>query len=152
MIYYIHVNMKKHICRINHFIYTLHLWITEEKKMQTSNPDIIREKINQLILNSGLNYRVISLMMGKSEAYMQQFIKLRSPLRLKEIDRKKLAQILHVPEQELTDIPLSAPSADTSAELDFNTLTLIITEITSWLRQQDKELAPADFARLTCLI
>ncbi len=120
--------------------------------MQTSNPDIIREKINQLILNSGLNYRVISLMMGKSEAYMQQFIKLRSPLRLKEIDRKKLAQILHVPEQELTDIPLSAPSADTSAELDFNTLTLIITEITSWLRQQDKELAPADFARLTCLI
>ena len=120
--------------------------------MQTSNPDIIREKINQLILNSGLNYRVISLMMGKSEAYIQQFIKLRSPLRLKEIDRKKLAQILHVPEQELTDIPLSAPSADTSAELDFNTLTLIITEITSWLRQQDKELAPADFARLTCLI
>ena len=61
--------MKKHICRIFNFLYTGKLWITEETIMQNTNPDIVRERINQLILNSGLNYRVISLMMGKSEAY-----------------------------------------------------------------------------------
>jgi hypothetical protein len=120
--------------------------------MPNTNPDIVRERINQLILNSGLNYRVISLMMGKSEAYMQQFIKLRSPLRLKEIDRKKLAQILHVPEQELTDIPLSSQPAGEGSVLNPETLTLIITEIETWLDRENKEITPANKARLITLI
>lgn len=120
--------------------------------MPNTNPDIVRERINQLILNSGLNYRVISLMMGKSEAYMQQFIKLRSPLRLKEIDRKKLAQILHVPEQELTDIPLSSQPAGEGCVLNPETLTLIITEIETWLDRENKEITPANKARLITLI
>ena len=120
--------------------------------MPNTNPDIVRERINQLILNSGLNYRVISLMMGKSEAYMQHFIKLRSPLRLKEIDRKKLAQILHVPEQELTDIPLSSQPAGEGCVLNPETLTLIITEIETWLDRENKEITPANKARLITLI
>ena len=120
--------------------------------MPNTNPDIVRERINQLILNSGLNYRVISLMMGKSEAYMQQFIKLRSPLRLKEIDRKKLAQILHVPEQELTDIPLSSQPGGENYTLNPDTLTLIITELETWLERENKEMTPANKARLITLI
>lgn len=119
--------------------------------MSTSNPEIIRNKIDKLIIDSGLNYRVISQMMGKSEAYMQQYIKLRSPLRLKEVDRKKLAKILNVPEHELTDLPISAQE-EAGNTIDENVLLLVITKVETWLDENNGHLAPKDKAELISLI
>lgn len=119
--------------------------------MTDNNPEIIRNKIDQLIANAGLNYRTVSHLMGKSDAYIQQYIKLRSPLRLKEIDRKKLAKILKVPEQELSDLPISSTGTDTST-VDSEALSLIIFKVESWLEANDGHLSPSDKAELISLI
>lgn len=50
-----------------------------------------------------------SLLIGKQNSYLHQFITKKVPKRLPEIPRKKLALLLKVEEQELTDIDLSAP-------------------------------------------
>lgn len=118
--------------------------------MTANDPDTIRNKIDTLIAGSGLNYRTISLMMGKSDAYMQQYIKLRSPLRLKEIDRQKLAQILKVPEQELTDLPVA--STCNTEMIDSEALSQIIAKVESWLEENNGHLAPTDKAELISLI
>lgn len=119
--------------------------------MTDNNPEIIREKIDRLIADAGLNYRAISQMMGKSEAYMQQYIKLRCPLRLKEVDRKKLAKILKVPEQELTDLPVSVGDS-TDDPVDTAVLTQVIANVENWLEEHDGVLSPQDKAHLISLI
>ena len=43
---------------------------------------------------------------GKNEAYLHQFVHKGSPVRLPEEDRRKLASLLDVDEQDLTDIKL----------------------------------------------
>ena len=68
----------------------------------------VRRKISRLISERGLNYAQVSLQIGKNIAYIQQFIKNGSPRRLGEVERRKLAQILKVDEQELTDLPISS--------------------------------------------
>ena len=68
----------------------------------------VRRKISRLISERGLNYAQVSLQIGKNIAYIQQFIKNGSPRRLGEVERHKLAQILKVDEQELTDLPISS--------------------------------------------
>lgn len=70
------------------------------------NIDQIRAHIDELIRQKGKKYRSLSLSIGKNEAYLHQFINKGSPLRLPEEQRRKLAQILEVDEQELTDIQL----------------------------------------------
>lgn len=77
-----------------------------------SNPDIIRTKIEQLIQQKGLSLNNVSLMMGVGQTYMFQYIYRKVPKRLKEEHRKKLATILNVPEQELTDLPLNNESPE----------------------------------------
>ena len=63
----------------------------------------IRKKIARLINERGLNFAKVSLSLGKNIAYIQQFIKNGSPRRLGEVERQKLARLLKVDEQELTD-------------------------------------------------
>ena len=70
------------------------------------SPDQIRTHINNLIKQKGKNYRSLSLAMGKNEAYLHQYINKGSPSRLPEEQRRILARILDVDEQELTDIRL----------------------------------------------
>lgn len=70
------------------------------------NIDQIRTHIDHLIKEKGKNYRSLSLAIGKNEAYLHQYINKGSPLRLPEQQRRKLANILEVDEQELTDITL----------------------------------------------
>lgn len=72
-------------------------------------PEEIRKHIDSLLKQKGLPYAQISKMLGKGIAFMQQYIKEGRPLRLKEVDRKNLAEILNVPEQELTDLTLNQP-------------------------------------------
>lgn len=70
------------------------------------NIEQIRQHIDQLIKEKGKNYRSLSLAVGKNEAYLHQYINKGSPLRLPESERRKLAELLDVDEQELTDIKL----------------------------------------------
>ncbi|HCU58718.1 MAG TPA: hypothetical protein DIC64_01920 [Alphaproteobacteria bacterium] len=70
------------------------------------NIDQIRKHIDTLIKEKGKNYRSLSMAIGKNEAYLHQYINKGSPLRLPEEQRRKLALLLDVDEQELTDIHL----------------------------------------------
>ncbi|MBO6289786.1 MAG: helix-turn-helix transcriptional regulator [Alphaproteobacteria bacterium] len=93
--------------------------------------DEIRKKIKRLINERGLNYAQVSLAIGKNIAYLQQFIKNGSPRRLGEVERHKLAQILHVEEQELTDLPLPVYNGATSINAEL--LTAIIESVEQWI-------------------
>lgn len=73
------------------------------------NADDVRKKIDKLIKEKKIPLAQISLSIGKNIAYIQQYIKKGSPVRLPEEQRKKLALILGVDEQELTDMPVSSP-------------------------------------------
>ena len=111
----------------------------------------IRKKISRLILERGLNYAQVSLAIGKNIAYLQQFIKNGSPRRLGEVERHKLAQILHVDEQELTDLSLNITTYSAAA-VNAEILSLIIENIETWLTERDVSLSPHDKAELIKLI
>lgn len=77
--------------------------------------DDVREKIKKLIVEEKkLSLAKLSVAIGKNVAYLQQYITKGSPLRLPADQRKKLAAILNIPEQELTDLDLSAPALPAS--------------------------------------
>lgn len=84
--------------------------------------DQIRRHIDDLIKQKGKNYRSLSMAIGKNEAYLHQYINKGSPLRLPEEERRKLALILAVDEQELTDIQL--PKSITSSASNTNNATI----------------------------
>lgn len=116
-----------------------------------ANTEEIRKKIARLINERGLNYAKISLQLGKNIAYIQQFIKNGSPRRLGEIERHKLAEILKVDEQELTDLPLTTTMGEKQI-LNADILSLVIENIESWLEKRRVSLAPHDKAELVKLI
>ena len=115
------------------------------------NTEEIRKKIARLINERGLNYAQISLAIGKNIAYIQQFIKNGSPRRLGEIERHKLAQILKVDEQELTDLPLMLATGGKGG-VNANILSLIIEHVENWLVSRKATLSPHDKAELIKLI
>ena len=114
------------------------------------NTEEIRKKIARLINERGLNYAQVSLALGKNIAYIQQFIKNGSPRRLGEIERQKLAQILRVDEQELTDLPLK--STGNGASINPEVLSLVIENIENWLINRKATMSPHDKAELIRLI
>lgn len=111
----------------------------------------IRKKIARLITERGLNYAKVSLSIGKNIAYIQQFIKNGSPRRLGEVERQKLARLLKVNEQELTDLPLKA-SSSSAPSVNQDILCLIIENIENWLLNRNFTLSPHDKAELIRLI
>lgn len=111
----------------------------------------IRKKIARLITERGLNYAKVSLSIGKNIAYIQQFIKNGSPRRLGEVERQKLARLLKVDEQELTDLPLKV-SSSSAPSVNQDILCLIIENIENWLFNRNFTLSPHDKAELIRLI
>ena len=111
----------------------------------------IRKKIARLIAERGLNFAKVSLSIGKNIAYIQQFIKNGSPRRLGEVERQKLARLLKVDEQELTDLPLKV-SSGSAAVVNQDILCLVIENIENWLEQRKAYLAPHDKAELIRLM
>lgn len=111
----------------------------------------IRKKIARLITERGLNYAKVSLSIGKNIAYIQQFIKNGSPRRLGEVERQKLARLLKVDEQELTDLPLKV-SSSSAPSVNQDILCLIIENIENWLLNRNFTLSPHDKAELVRLI
>lgn len=74
------------------------------------NQDEIRKFIEKKIFENKLNYRRISMDLGKGAAYMQRYLKGGVPARLPEDLRKKLAVMLKVDERLLTDLDISIKS------------------------------------------
>ena len=114
------------------------------------NTEEIRKKIARLINERGLNYAQVSLAIGKNIAYIQQFIKNGSPRRLGEVGRHKLAQILRVDEQELTDLPLKSSGGANAVNAEV--LSLVIENIENWLNNRNATMSPHDKAELIRLI
>lgn len=75
-------------------------------RIKTMTDDEIREHIDEIIKQKGFSYNKLSILIGKQQSYMFQFIKRKTPKRLDEVTRRQLAEILNVDEQELTDLPL----------------------------------------------
>ena len=115
------------------------------------NMEEIRKKISRLIIERGLNYAQVSLAIGKNVAYIQQFIKNGSPRRLGEGERHKLAEILHVDEQELTDLSLNTATS-AGASVNSEILGTVIENIEEWLTNRNVVLSPHDKAELIKLI
>ena len=75
-------------------------------RIKTMTDDELREHIDEIIKQKGFSYNKLSILIGKQQSYMFQFIKRKTPKRLDEVTRRQLAEILNVDEQELTDLPL----------------------------------------------
>lgn len=66
----------------------------------------IREKVEKLISEHGYNFAEVSAMIGRPSYFIFQYLKRKTPKRLPEVERRQLAEILGVDEQELTDLPI----------------------------------------------
>ncbi len=110
-------------------------------------PDDIRKKVDSLIVERGLSLAQASLAIGKNVAYLHQYINKGSPVRLPEIQRKKLAALLNVSEQELSDTPINI-----SEDIDENLLIKIISKIEALEAASDYEYTATDKARLVKLM
>ena len=70
----------------------------------TKTIEDVKKHVGRLVLDKGLSFNSLSINLGKNPSYLQKFVKEASPKRLDEDFRRKLAKILDVPEQELTDL------------------------------------------------
>jgi phage repressor protein C with HTH and peptisase S24 domain len=71
--------------------------------------DSVRKNLDDLITNSAKDdYASISTLVGKNHAYIQQFIKRKTPKVLSEIDRQKIAEYFNVSEWEIGGAPANA--------------------------------------------
>lgn len=111
-------------------------------------PDFIRKKIDRLLSEKGISYAQASKFIGRGVAYIQQYIKSGSPVRLNDLNRRDLARLLEVDEQELTDIQLKSGSL----KLDSKLLAEVINSIEIWLLENRKKLGPEKKAELISLI
>ena len=66
----------------------------------------VRVFLENKIKEKGLSLNALSLQLGKNSTYLFHFVKRKSPKRLDENTRRKLAKILDVEEQCLCDFPL----------------------------------------------
>lgn len=68
--------------------------------------DSVRKNLEDLITNSSKDdYASISTLIGKNHAYIQQFIKRKTPKVLSEVDRQKIAEYYNISEWELGGAP-----------------------------------------------
>lgn len=77
--------------------------------------DQVRELISQQAKAEGLSLKAISLKLGKSHSYLQQFIKRGVPAELPEDIRPHLAEMLKVEQQELMSPAKAARLSMTTA-------------------------------------
>lgn len=63
--------------------------------------EAVRATIERLSAERGDSFAMLSRMLGRNDAYMQQFVRRGIPARLAEDDRLKLAQHFSIDEREL---------------------------------------------------
>lgn len=88
--------------------------------------DQVRKNILKRMQERGLNYKEVSLELGKNQAYLQQFIERNVPAKLKEDVRAKLADILDLTEEELGATSRSRASASDDKTKDIPEIELIV--------------------------
>ena len=112
------------------------------------NAEQIRAHIADLIKQKGKNLRSVSIAIGKNEAYLHQFVHKGSPVRLPEEDRRKMADLLDVDEQELTDINLPSNVAPSLKHAKTSLIEMIspnsVSGTIGFL-----SFPPADFSNMT---
>ena len=69
-------------------------------RIKTMTDDAIREHIDEIIKQKGFSYNKLSILIGKQQSYMFQFIKRKTPKRLDEVTRRQLAEILDVDDRK----------------------------------------------------
>ena len=69
--------------------------------MRTKFMDAVRKRIKKEIDARDLDFKQVSLELGKSHSYIQQYLKRRIPAKLSEDVRLKLSELLDIPEAEL---------------------------------------------------
>lgn len=72
----------------------------------TDKQQEVRNFLEKAVKDKGFSLNSLSLQLGKNSTYLFHFIKRHSPRRLDEPTRRKLAQILDIPEQRLCDYPV----------------------------------------------
>lgn len=107
---------------------------------------LIKQKLSKLLDERKISHRAASLYIGKSESYINKFIKDPTPERLEEVDRLKLARLLQVDEQELTDIDLSK-NRDTQF-YNQEILAEILEAIEEWLAEHERQLSAKNRIKL----
>lgn len=84
----------------------------------------VRSRLDAIISEKGEDYSSISRLIGRNPAYIQQFIKRGIPRKLAEEDRKRIAQYLNIPEQELGG-PDTLAAAQNTAHASFTLIPRI---------------------------
>lgn len=80
--------------------------------------DAVRKRIAKAIKDRGLDYKSVSIELGRNHAYIQQFVERGIPATLKEVDRNRLSEMLDIPEEELgAPRPSSRASAVTQGDI-----------------------------------
>lgn len=69
----------------------------------------IRTAIQALAAQAGVSLAALSRMLGRNEAYLQQFVQRGTPRVLAEGDRRQLAEFFGVPETRLGALPEAGP-------------------------------------------
>ncbi|WP_306257837.1 S24/S26 family peptidase [Pararhizobium sp. IMCC21322] len=83
--------------------------------------DKIRKRLSREIELRQMDMKQLSLALGKNHAYVQQFLTRGIPARLKEQDRRKLSELLDIPENELGGPKPASSSAHATPQ--FRTIT-----------------------------
>ena len=65
----------------------------------------IRAAIQGLAAKAGVSLAALSRMLGRNDAYLQQFVQRGTPRVLAEADRRQLAEFFGVPETRLGALP-----------------------------------------------
>ncbi|WP_242149666.1 hypothetical protein [Sphingomonas sp. BAUL-RG-20F-R05-02] len=73
----------------------------QNKEATSAEPDNVRATLADLINQRGESLGALSRMIGRNDAYLQQFIRRGTPRRLDEDARLKLAKVLKVDERLL---------------------------------------------------
>lgn len=66
----------------------------------------IKERLAKILEEKNMSPRKLSLAIGKSDSYIHKFLYYDTPKVLPELERRKVAELLGIDEQELTDLPL----------------------------------------------
>ena len=64
-----------------------------------------REVLEKLCAERGQNFASLSRLIGRNDAYIQQYLRKGTPRQLKERDRRTLARYFHIPESILGGLP-----------------------------------------------
>jgi phage repressor protein C with HTH and peptisase S24 domain len=74
----------------------------------SSNP---RQVLEKLCVERGENFASLSRLIGRNDAYIQQFLRKGTPRHLKERERRTLARYFQIPESMLGGLPVDEDAA-----------------------------------------